>query len=61
MKNRTIEIEHKETGSKSRIMPESFSVWEKRGWTLVDDESNDEPFPELVVQDEPGQPDANKE
>lgn len=37
MSQRTKYVEIQKGGEKAKVMPSSVPVWEKHGWTLVDD------------------------
>lgn len=37
-----IKIRHEESGDESSIMPSSLAVWERNGWTAVEDGSSEE-------------------
>lgn len=44
-KQKYVKLHHDELDCDTEVLPESVEVWEGRGWTVVDDGSNEEEQP----------------
>jgi hypothetical protein len=48
--NKRVKIENKEIGQTAEVLPQTLHVWEKRGWTVVDDGSDEKSAETPVVR-----------